>query len=90
MEDAAVIACALSMIDSPRDIELAMEVYEAVRKSRGEAVQQSAAQTRKALHLADGPEQVASLIKSLATESGAKVRNNVRGTTDGIANNGNQ
>lgn len=38
----------------------------------------------------DGPEQVASLIKSLATESGAKVRNNVRGTTDGIANNGNQ
>ncbi|UZP46083.1 hypothetical protein NXS19_013895 [Fusarium pseudograminearum] len=38
----------------------------------------------------DGPAQVASLIKSLATESGAKVRNNVRGTTDGIANNGNQ
>ncbi|RBR17128.1 uncharacterized protein FIESC28_06630 [Fusarium coffeatum] len=38
----------------------------------------------------EGPEQVASLIKSLATESGAKVRNNVRGTTDGIANNGNQ
>jgi hypothetical protein len=38
----------------------------------------------------DGPEQVASLIKSLAQESGAKVVNNVRGTTDGIANNGNQ
>ncbi|KAG5663281.1 hypothetical protein KAF25_001217 [Fusarium avenaceum] len=38
----------------------------------------------------DGPAQVVSLIKSLAQQSGAKVRNNVQGTTDLIANNGNQ
>ncbi|KAF4989241.1 hypothetical protein FGRMN_9254 [Fusarium graminum] len=38
----------------------------------------------------DGPEQVVSLIKSLAQQSGAKVRNNVQGTTSAIANNGNQ
>jgi hypothetical protein len=38
----------------------------------------------------DGPAQVVSLIKSLAEQSGAKVRNNVQGTTDLIANNGNQ
>ncbi|KAM0562971.1 hypothetical protein ACHAPJ_001814 [Fusarium lateritium] len=38
----------------------------------------------------DGPAQVASLIKSLATQSGATVKNNAQGTTDLIANNGNQ
>lgn len=38
----------------------------------------------------DGPAQVASLIKSLAGQTGAKVQNNVQGTTDSIANNGNQ
>ncbi|KAM0479730.1 hypothetical protein ACHAP7_005521 [Fusarium lateritium] len=38
----------------------------------------------------DSPAQVVSLIKSLAEQSGAKVRNNVKGTTDLIANNGNQ
>ncbi|KAM0237811.1 hypothetical protein ACHAP5_008936 [Fusarium lateritium] len=38
----------------------------------------------------DSPAQVVSLIKSLAQQSGAKVRNNVKGTTDLIANNGNQ
>lgn len=34
------------------------------------------------------PSQVVQLIKSLAEQSGAKVRNNVQGTTDLIANNG--
>ncbi|CVL05239.1 hypothetical protein FPRO06_04396 [Fusarium proliferatum] len=38
----------------------------------------------------DGPAQVASLIKSLAGQTGAKVKNNVQGTTSNIANNGNQ
>ncbi|KAF4438429.1 alkaline protease (oryzin) [Fusarium acutatum] len=38
----------------------------------------------------DGPAQVASLIKSLAGSTGAKVKNNVQGTTSNIANNGNQ
>ncbi|KAF4967572.1 hypothetical protein FSARC_4869 [Fusarium sarcochroum] len=38
----------------------------------------------------EGPAQVASLIKSLAKQSGAAVKNNAQGTTDLIANNGNQ
>ncbi|KAF5988209.1 putative alkaline protease (oryzin) [Fusarium bulbicola] len=38
----------------------------------------------------DGPAQVASLVKSLAGQTGAKVKNNVQGTTSNIANNGNQ
>lgn len=34
-------------------------------------------------------DQVVSLMKSLAAQTGVKVKNNVRGTTDLIANNGN-
>lgn len=55
MEDAAVLQCVLAK--SSNNIPLALEIYEQVRKARGEAVQASAAQTRKALHLPDGPEQ---------------------------------
>lgn len=58
IEDAGVLACVLSMISNEQDLELAIEVYERVRKHRGEAIQQSAAQTRKALHLPDGPAQI--------------------------------
>ncbi|CAM1504699.1 Fc.00g022900.m01.CDS01 [Cosmosporella sp. VM-42] len=38
---------------------------------------------------ADTPDAVVSLIKSLASKTGATVQNNVQGTTDLIANNGN-
>lgn len=58
IEDAGVLICVLSMIEDQQDLELAIEIYEQVRKCRGEAIQQSAAKTRKALHLADGPAQV--------------------------------
>lgn len=55
IEDAAVLQCVLTK--SSTDVTQAIEVYEQVRKARGEAVQASAAITRKALHLPDGPEQ---------------------------------
>lgn len=55
IEDAAVLQCALTKAST--DVPLAVNVYEQVRKARGEAVQASAAITRKALHLPDGPEQ---------------------------------
>jgi salicylate hydroxylase len=42
---------------SSTDITLAVQVYEQVRKARGEAVQSSASEVRKALHLPDGPQQ---------------------------------
>lgn len=54
IEDAAVLTVALSLAE---DVPTALGVYEAVRKSRGEAIQNSAATTRQALHLPDGPEQ---------------------------------
>lgn len=54
IEDAAVLTVALSLAE---DVPTALGVYEAVRKSRGEAIQDSAATTRQALHLPDGPEQ---------------------------------
>lgn len=55
IEDSAVLQVTLAK--SSKDVPLAIEVYEQVRKARGEAVQASAAETRKALHLPDGPEQ---------------------------------
>ncbi|KAJ9206566.1 hypothetical protein DTO164E3_807 [Paecilomyces variotii] len=54
IEDAAVLTCALSLTDS---VPTALSVYEIVRKERAERIQQSAAVTRKALHLPDGEEQ---------------------------------
>lgn len=54
IEDAAVLTISLSLAD---DVPTALGVYEAVRKSRAEAIQNSAAKTRQALHLPDGPEQ---------------------------------
>jgi salicylate hydroxylase len=54
IEDAGVLTCALSMTDNA---DLALAVYELVRKDRGERIQNSAATTRISLHLPDGPEQ---------------------------------
>ena len=54
IEDAAVLTISLSLAD---DVPTALGVYEAVRKSRAEAIQNSAVETRRTLHLPDGPEQ---------------------------------
>jgi salicylate hydroxylase len=54
IEDAGVLTVALSLAD---DVQTAIEVYQAVRKERAEKIQQSAATTRRALHLPDGKEQ---------------------------------
>ncbi|SMY28061.1 unnamed protein product [Zymoseptoria tritici ST99CH_1A5] len=55
IEDGGVLQCVLTK--SSADIPLALAVFQSVRKARAEAVQGSAAATRKALHLPDGPEQ---------------------------------
>ncbi|PYI07409.1 FAD/NAD(P)-binding domain-containing protein [Aspergillus sclerotiicarbonarius CBS 121057] len=54
IEDAGVLACALSLTE---DLDGALAVDERVRKDRAEKIQKSAAVTRKALHLPDGDEQ---------------------------------
>jgi salicylate hydroxylase len=54
IEDAAVLTCALSLTV---DVDLALQVYELVRKDRGELIQSSALETRRVLHLPDGPAQ---------------------------------
>lgn len=54
IEDVGVLAVCLSMTS---DVALALKVYEAVRKTRAEKIQDSAMVTAKALHLPDGPEQ---------------------------------
>jgi salicylate hydroxylase len=54
IEDAAVIATALNCTSN---VELALCVYEAVRKERAEKIAASASDTSRSLHLPDGPEQ---------------------------------
>ncbi|KAK6357725.1 hypothetical protein TWF718_002034 [Orbilia javanica] len=57
IEDAAVLTIVLGMIQSAEKIEDALKVYEVIRKERGEAIQASARDTQKILHLKDGREQ---------------------------------
>jgi salicylate hydroxylase len=58
IEDAGVLACALSLGGKSSDgIDAALAVYQHVRKERAEKIQNSASTTRKALHLPDGSEQ---------------------------------
>ncbi|MCJ1296143.1 hypothetical protein MMC34_007708 [Xylographa carneopallida] len=54
IEDAGTLTMCFSITS---DVHLALEIYQHVRKARAEAIQLSAATTRKALHLPDGPEQ---------------------------------
>lgn len=54
IEDAGALVAAFTRTSN---VEEALQVYQEVRKKRGETIQQSADQTRKSLHLADGPEQ---------------------------------
>ncbi|RYP63449.1 hypothetical protein DL769_006947 [Monosporascus sp. CRB-8-3] len=55
MEDAAVLAAAFTCTS---DVQLALGVYERVRKDRAEKIAASAAATREVLHLHDGPGQI--------------------------------
>ncbi|KAK6362619.1 hypothetical protein TWF730_000075 [Orbilia blumenaviensis] len=57
IEDAGVLTVVLGMITSTDRIEDALKVYEMVRKERGEAIQASARDTQRVLHLKDGREQ---------------------------------
>lgn len=54
VEDAGVLAMAFTCTD---DIELALELYQSVRKARGERIQASATNTGNTLHLPDGEAQ---------------------------------
>ncbi|KAI0879162.1 putative salicylate hydroxylase [Hypoxylon argillaceum] len=54
LEDAGVLAMAFTCTD---DIELALALYESVRKARSEQIQASATKTGNALHLQEGEEQ---------------------------------
>lgn len=54
IEDAGVLVAAFTQTD---DVTKALQVYQEVRKARGEKIQQSADTTRRSLHLPDGPEQ---------------------------------
>ena len=54
IEDAAVIATALNCTSN---IQIALRVYETVRKERAEKIAASASDTSRSLHLPDGPEQ---------------------------------
>lgn len=57
IEDAGVLQCVLAK--SSTDIPLALQVYQFVRKARGESIQASAGETKRALHLPDGALQEA-------------------------------
>lgn len=54
IEDSAVLAM---VFNQTGDVQLALRVYEAMRKTRGERIAVSASTTRQSLHLSDGPEQ---------------------------------
>ncbi|KAI1634783.1 putative salicylate hydroxylase [Biscogniauxia mediterranea] len=54
IEDAGTLTAAFTCTDN---VGLALKVYEAVRKERGEKIQASATATGKSLHLPDGEEQ---------------------------------
>ena len=54
IEDAAVLAMAFTCT---ADIRVALNLYELIRKHRGEVIAASASETARTLHLVDGPEQ---------------------------------
>ncbi|CAF1223470.1 unnamed protein product [Adineta steineri] len=57
VEDAAVLAISLAMIDNKNQINTALKVYELLRKERAEIIQTSAVHMRQTLHLHDGKQQ---------------------------------
>ncbi|KAJ5129721.1 uncharacterized protein N7515_005760 [Penicillium bovifimosum] len=70
VEDAAAIGIVLSKVSCKEEIPHALAIYERSRKQRAETVQQSGSENRVALHLPDGPEQVARDAMFKASASG--------------------
>jgi salicylate hydroxylase len=54
LEDAGTLAMAFTCTEN---VDLALEVYQLVRKARSEKIQSSATETGRSLHLPDGEEQ---------------------------------
>ncbi|OQE26651.1 hypothetical protein PENSTE_c005G10326 [Penicillium steckii] len=71
VEDAAALGILLSGITSQHEIPSALQVYEKTRKQRAETVQQSGTENRIALHLPDGPEQLARDAQFQASATGS-------------------
>ncbi|KAI0904445.1 FAD binding domain protein [Ustulina deusta] len=59
LEDGAVLGRLLGYVTSPSEIAPALELYEKVRKTRGEGIAKETFNQRKAFHLEDGPLQEA-------------------------------
>ncbi|KAL3475981.1 salicylate hydroxylase [Aspergillus californicus] len=57
IEDAGVLACVLSLGGEDVEIPTRLKVYQSIRKERAEKIQNSASETRLALHLPDGEKQ---------------------------------
>ncbi|EWC44383.1 hypothetical protein DRE_01209 [Drechslerella stenobrocha 248] len=57
IEDAGVLTVVLGLVQSTGSIDDALRAYQTVRKARGEAIQASARETQRVLHLADGTDQ---------------------------------
>ena len=55
IEYAGVLQCFFAKLSA--DVPLALDIYDEVRKFRGESIQLSAGVTKRALHLKDGPLQ---------------------------------
>ncbi|KAJ5089831.1 Monooxygenase FAD-binding [Penicillium argentinense] len=71
VEDAAALGVLMSEIASRHEIPHALKIYEKTRKQRAETVQQSGTENRVALHLPDGPEQIARDEQFRASTSGS-------------------
>lgn len=82
IEDAGVLACVLAKINGVNQIESALEIFQWARKERAETIQDSAAKTRRVLHLPDGEEQRArdSRMRDVEVEKGIGKR---KGGDDG-------
>ncbi|KAI0438241.1 FAD binding domain protein [Xylaria telfairii] len=57
LEDGAVLGRLLGRVTNPGEIALAIELYEKVRKGRGEGIAMEALNQRTSFHLEDGPLQ---------------------------------
>ncbi|KAI1098115.1 FAD binding domain protein [Jackrogersella minutella] len=57
LEDGAVLGRLLKYVTSPEKLIPALETYQQLRKSRGEAIAKEALGQRDSFHLPDGPEQ---------------------------------
>ncbi|PGH08213.1 salicylate hydroxylase [Blastomyces parvus] len=72
LEDAAALGVMLSQIGTAENIPSALYIYEKCRKPRAEGIQQSGTDSRIALHLPDGAEQVKRDERFAAAMKGAK------------------